>query len=326
MTISVIMPVYNVEKYISKSIKSLINQSFKDFELILVNDETKDRSIDIALEILKDTDINYKIINQPNSGVSLARNNGINNSSGEYIYFLDSDDYIEYDFLEKFNKKFKETNADIIYCDYRRVDEAGNVLTESSTNVIEKITSGKEMTLRLLRDELSIAIGCGVYKSEIIKKNNLKFDNNRKYAEDIIFIAKALLCSEKVIGINEKLAYYLRREGSATKSVSEKHLDCYYSFKDLLEFVEKNFNEEKEIIKTLKEYKIPYSICHIFAIFSRDESYKEKLLKFLNKEDVKVGLSRYRMISFNKKYLRYYIQCKLIKLFPKSTIILYKKL
>lgn len=324
MTISVIMPVYNVEKYIYKSIKSLTNQSFKDFELILVNDETKDRSIDIALDILINSDINYKIINQPNSGVSVARNNGINNSSGEYIYFLDSDDYVEDDFFEKINKKLKETDADIIYCDYRHVDEDGKILIESSTNVIEQVTSGKEMALKLLKDEFSIWVGSGIYKSEIIKKNNLRFDNNRKYAEDITFISKALLYSDKIVGINEKLAYYLRREGAVTKSVSEKHLDCYYSFKDLLEFVEKNFNEEKEIIKTLKEYKIPYSICHIFSMFMRDENYKDKLLKFLSKDEIKTSLNEYKMLSFNKKYLRYYIQCKLIRIYQ-STRLLYTR-
>lgn len=326
MTISVIMPVYNVENYISKSIQSLVNQSFKDFELILVNDETKDKSIDIALDILKNTDVNYKIINQSNSGVSVARNNGIDNSSGEYIYFLDSDDYVEKEFLGKFYEKFKETNADIIYCDYSHVDEKGNILLESSTSVIENISSGKEMALKLLRDEFSIWVGSGIYKSEIIKKNNIRFDSNRKYAEDINFIAKTLLYSNKVIGINEKLAYYLRREGAVTKSVSEKHLDCYYSFKDLMEFVQEYFPSEKEVIDVITEYKIPYSICHIFSMFSRDKDYKDKLLEFLSNDEIKTSLNRYRMISFNKKYLRYYVQCKVIRIFPKSTINLYRKL
>lgn len=326
MTISIIMPVYNVEKYISKSINSLVNQSFKDFELILVNDETKDKSIDIALDILKDTNLNYKIINQVNSGVSVARNNGIENCSGDYIYFLDSDDYVDKEFLEKFYKKINETNADIIYCDYSHVDEKNNILVKSSTRVIEKLSSGKEMALELLKDEFSIWVGSGIYRADIIKNNNIRFDNKRKYAEDIAFIVKTLLYSEKVVGINEKLAYYLRREGAVTKSISEKHLDCYYSFKDLLEFVEENFQEEEEIIKVLKEYKLPYAICHIFSMFSRDDNYTERLLKFLSNEEIKQSLNNYKMQSLNKKYLRYYIQCKLIDKFPKWTIDLYKKL
>lgn len=326
MTISIIMPVYNVENYISKSIESLVNQSFKDFELILVNDETKDKSIDIALDILKNTDIDYKVINQINSGVSVARNNGIDHSSGDYIYFLDSDDYIEEGFLEKFNKKIKETNADIIYCDYRHVDEKGNILVESSTNVFEEISLGKQIAIKLLKDEFSIWVGSGIYKAEILKKNNIRFDSRRKYAEDIVFIAKALLYSEKVVGINEKLANYLRREGAVTKSVSEKHLDCYYSFKDLLGFVEENFYKEKEIIEILKHYKLPYAICHIFSMFSRNEKYTDKLLMYLNNDEIRESLNSYKIQSFNKKYLRYYLQCKLIRSFPKFTINLYKKL
>lgn len=326
MTISIIIPVYNVENYISKTIKSLVNQTFKDFEVILINDETKDKSIDIAIGILKDTDINYRIINQVNSGVSAARNTGINNSTGDYIYFLDSDDYVEKDFLEKFYRKFKETNADIIYCDYKHVDEMGNVLVESSTSVTEDRTSGKEMTLKLLKDEFSIWIGSGIYKADIIKKNDIRFDSKRKYAEDITFISKALIYSENIVGINEKLAYYLRREGAVTQSVSEKHLDCYYSFKDLLEFIKENFPEENKVIYVLEEYKIPYSICHIFSMFSRDKNYSNKLLKFLNKDEIRRSLNNYKMQDFNKKYLRYYLQCKLIKTFPKFTINLYKKL
>ena len=326
MTISIIIPVYNVENYISKTIKSLVNQTFKDFEVILINDETKDKSIEIAIGILKDTDINYRIIDQANSGVSAARNTGITNSIGDYIYFIDSDDYIEKDFLEKFYRKFKETDADIIYCDYKHIDQYGNILVESSTSVTENILSGKEMVLKLLKDEFSIWVGSGIYKADIIKKNNIRFDCKRKYAEDITFISKALLYSENVVGINKKLAYYLRREGAVTQSVSEKHLDCYYSFKDLLIFIKENFPEENEVIDVLEEYKIPYSICHIFSMFSRDKNYNNKLLSFLSKDEIKKSLNSYKMQDFNKRYLRYYLQCKLIKIFPRFTINLYKKL
>lgn len=326
MTISIIMPVYNVEKYIAKSIKSLINQTYKDFELILINDETKDKSIEIALDLLKNTNIKYKVIDQKNSGVSAARNNGIENSIGDYIYFLDSDDYVSDTFLEKFYDKFKETNADIVYCDYKHIDENETILLDSSTDVSEKPSDGQDMALRFLKDEFSIWIGSGIYKAELIKNNNLKFDSNRRYAEDIVFISKALLYSKRIVGINEKLAYYLRREGAVTKSVSEKHLDCYYSFKDLLKFVEVNFENEKNIINVLKEYKIPYSICHVFSMFSRDEIYKERLIRFLNDKEVKKDIGNYKIQEFNKKYLRYYLQCKLIKAFPEATIKLFRKI
>lgn len=326
MIISVIMPVYNVEKYISKTINSLVNQTFKDFELILVNDETKDNSIDIALEILNGTNVKYKVINQINSGVSVARNKGIENSSGEYIYFLDSDDYINETFFEKFYEKIKSTDADIVYCDYSHVDEENNILVESSTKVISELKSGNEMALKLLKDEFSIWVGSAIYKAELIKNNNIRFDNRRKYAEDIVFITKALLYSKKVVGINEVLAYYLRREGAVTKSVSEKHLDCYYSFNDLLKFVRNEFDKEEEIIKVLEGYKIPYAICHIFATFSRDEKYKERLLSFLSDDEVKESLKKYKLLEFNKKYIRYYIQCNLIKIMPKCTISIYKRL
>ncbi len=120
--VSVITPVYNVEACIEKSVKSIINQTCKDFEYILIDDGSKDKSIEIAQNLLKDTDINYKILTQENSGVSAARNLGIKNAQGKYITFLDSDDYFNTEFIELMYKKAEECSCDVVFCDYSEVD------------------------------------------------------------------------------------------------------------------------------------------------------------------------------------------------------------
>ena len=120
--VSIITPVYNVEACIERNIKSIINQTCSDFELLLIDDGSQDRSIDIAKELLEKTELNYRIITQENAGVSAARNRGIKEASGEYITFLDSDDYFEDTFIEKMYNKAKETSCDVVFCDYSEVD------------------------------------------------------------------------------------------------------------------------------------------------------------------------------------------------------------
>ena len=115
--VSIITPVYNVEECIERCIDSVINQTYKDFELLLIDDGSKDKSIHIAKSLLEKTDINYKIITQNNSGVSAARNRGIEEASGEYITFLDSDDYVDSRFVELMYKKAETTKCDVVFCD-----------------------------------------------------------------------------------------------------------------------------------------------------------------------------------------------------------------
>ena len=112
-----------------------------------------------------------------------------------------------------------------------------NVLVENRTKYLNHFISGKEAALKQLNDDITIGMRSAIYKTSIIKENNLFFDSNRKYGEDMIFIVKALLYANKVISVNEVLAFYVIWETSVTNLVSLKHLDCYYSYVDLLKYV-----------------------------------------------------------------------------------------
>ena len=316
VSISIITPVYNVEVCIEKSIKSIISQTSRNFELILIDDGSKDKSIDIAKEILSGSDVNYKIITQKNSGVSVARNRGIEEASGEYITFLDSDDYIDSKFVELMYKKAQETQSDVVFCDYSEVDTKGNVLAANRAKCLNNFISGKEAAFKQLSGDIIIGMGSALYRTSIIKENNIFFDSSRKYAEDIVFTVKALLNMNKIIAVDNTLMFYVRWDTSVTNSVSLKHLDCYYSYVDLLEYIKKDDNL-KEIKKFLIEYKIPYAIGHIFSVLSRNKNFEEDLFKFLDKVDIKKSLNAYKIQKFNKKYIRYFIQCKGILYFPK---------
>lgn len=316
INVSIITPVYNVERCIHKTINSIINQSSKDFELLLIDDGSKDRSIEIARDLLEKSDINYRIITQENSGVSVARNRGIHEAVGEYVCFLDSDDYIHKDYIKLMYEKASEFNCDLVFCDYVQVDSKDNILVASTTRYLDNFIDGRDAALKQLSCDITIGMGSALYRTSIIKENNILFDSSRKYAEDVVFTVKALLNMKKIISVNEALMFYVRWDSSVTNAISLKHLDCYYSFVDLLEYV-KVQGDFKEIEKFLVEYKIPYAISHVFSILSRDEKFHEELFEFLKDDRVKKALKMYRLQRFDKNSIRYLIQCRGIRHCPK---------
>lgn len=324
VNVSIITPVYNVERCIEKTINSVINQSSKDFELILIDDGSEDKSIEIAKNLLINSDVNYRIIVQENSGVSSARNKGISQAEGKYICFLDSDDYIHKDYIKLMYEKASACNCDLVFCDYTQVDSKDKVLVESTTRFLEDFITGREAALKQLSCDITIGMGSALYKTSIIKENGIFFDSSRKYAEDVVFTVKALLNMDKIMSVSETLMFYVRWNSSVTNIVSLKHVDCYYSYVDLLEYI-KNKGNLEEIKKFLIEYKIPYSIAHIFSVLSRDKNFKEELFKFLNKEDVKEYLRAYKIQKINKNYIRYLIQCKGILYFPNALLKFFSK-
>jgi glycosyltransferase involved in cell wall biosynthesis len=323
--VSIITPVYNVEECIERCINSVINQTYKDFELLLIYDGSKYRSIDIAKNLLEKTHVNYNIITQNNSGVSAARNKGIEEATGEYITFLDSDDYIDPRFVELMFKKAETEKCDVVFCDYSEVDAEGKVLVKNRTKCIEKFIGPEEAALKQLRDDITIGMRSAIYKTSIIKDNNLFFDTKRKYGEDMIFIVKALLYADKVISVNEILAYYVIWGNSVTQNVSLKHLDCFFSYVDLLDYV-KEKGDLESIEKFLLEFKIPYSIAHIFSVLGSDSNFHKDLFDFLNKSDVRKYLKNYKIQRFDKNDIRYFVQCKGMIYCPKTLVKIFNKI
>ena len=128
-TISIIIPVYNVEKYLNKCLNSVIEQTYKNIEVILIDDGSTDNSGKICDEYAKN-DIRIKIIHQQNGGVSTARNNGLEHATGKYITFVDSDDYIEKEMIETMAKKIMKKNADIVICGVTDRDEENNIINK----------------------------------------------------------------------------------------------------------------------------------------------------------------------------------------------------
>ncbi len=189
--ISVIVPVYNVEKYLSRCIDSILNQTFSDFELILVDDGSPDQSGKICDEYaLKDSRV--KVIHKKNGGVSAARNTGIDEAVGEYIMFVDSDDYIDENML---SDMMIHNGVDAIFCGFTYVDKMGNKIKKCSVKdfcAIEKPLFIEKHYMKCKKNYIISGPCNKIFKTEVIKRNNVKFDETISICEDGSFVMNAL--------------------------------------------------------------------------------------------------------------------------------------
>ena len=235
--ISVIVPIYQVEEYIKDSITSIANQSFKDFEVILVNDGSIDHSVEIASEVLEKNCLDYKVIDQKNMGLSAARNSGIRNSSGEWIVCIDSDDVIHRDFLKKLYYGCINNNVDVGIANFRMVSKGDlwKFSDETSDNII--INQNDIMDRFLVRDIRIIAPGMLISK-KLLVSNELYYDEKIRFSEDQHFIWRLLFIINKIVYIETPIYNYLQRESSIMSSSSiEKVLTGYYAMSNLSEDV-----------------------------------------------------------------------------------------
>lgn len=217
--ISVIVPVYAVEEYLPKCIDSILDQSYRDFELILVDDGSPDRCGEICDEYAG-KDPRVKVIHKENGGVSAARNTGLDAATGEYIAFCDSDDYWHPDFLQRMLAEARRTEADLVACNYIYVDEQGEMLNE--LNLVPETVRVSDLEQRidnLVRDIMSGQKSCAVwnrlFKARIIRENSIRFCTEcENYAEDLGFITLFSCYAAVFTYISDKLYYYVNRCGS----------------------------------------------------------------------------------------------------------------
>ena len=203
--VSIIVPIYNSELYVSKCIESLLSQTYKNIEIVLINDGSKDSSQKIIGEYFKQYPDKIITYNQENQGSSVARNNGILFSTGDYITFVDSDDYVKNDYVEMFVKAAESSDADIVWGGFARINSQNKVFYKKvvKNNLFSKFTV-----------LLSVA---KFYKREFIIKENIKFGNN-KIGEDLDFILQATCCSKKIVTIPYCGYYYFYNEKSITNT------------------------------------------------------------------------------------------------------------
>lgn len=235
--LSIIVPVYNVEKYLPKCLESLIKQTLNDIEIICVNDGSMDNSLAILKEFAS-RDSRIRIIDNQHQGVAKTRNTGIEQSTGEYIGFVDSDDYIDIDFFEKLYNSATKSNSDIAIASILKHKNFFNIYNAKYTKEETAITIQDKIKLCEDKKHFFFYAWNKIYHSGFIKKNNIKFSEGQIY-EDVMFAIKALYYSNKIISVYGTKYHYIEHENSLTKykdKTGEKEHDLIKAYSELQEF------------------------------------------------------------------------------------------
>lgn len=218
--VSIIVPMYNSEKYLDKCIESILNQDYKNIELILVNDGSIDNTEKIARSYAK-KDKRVIVINQENMGVSEARNNGINHSFGEYITFIDSDDFIDSDFISYYVKLIEKNNVDVVLSRMPIKYRDDMIIPAQKVEKIE-IIDGRECALEMLYYKIFISSWNKLFRKDLLINNNIFFEKNLSFGEGFNFSVDAFMKAKKVC-ITSICKYYYRVDN--IESVMTKYSD-----------------------------------------------------------------------------------------------------
>lgn len=295
--ISVIIPVFNVEKYLTECLKSIVNQTFKDIEIICVNDGSTDNSLSILNNFASNNRC-IKIINQENKGAGAARNRGMRDATGEYLYFLDSDDFVSTKFLEKMYNKITKTGSDICICKNFNLDMNTSaqkpVFNENphffSLKSLKNLYS-KDKIFNKYNSSNDLFQLCNIppytklYRHDFIKQNNIKFQEIRT-CNDVFFNFYSLACANSIVIINEKLVVHRFGHDSLSKNRA-KSIECI-----LLAFSElENALKDKCMFTPLREtfYKRARK-CFKYELGQIDDAniykyWNDKLCQYLSAEN-----------------------------------------
>lgn len=266
--VSVIVPIYNVEKYLEKCINSLLSQTLEDIQIILVNDGSKDNSGNIAREYEKNNKNRIIYVEKENGGLSDARNYGLKYATGDFIAFLDSDDYIEKNAYEEMYNKAIEENADYVECDF--IWEFPN-----------KIRVDKQYPYKNKKEMLSfvrVVAWNKLIKRQLITDNNLEFPKGLRY-EDVEFTYKLIPFVNKFAYVDKPFIHYVQREGSIANVQNERTAEIFTVLDNVIEFYKKNNIYEKyrdELEYNYARYLLCSSLKRMCKI--KDKTIREKLL------------------------------------------------
>ena len=231
---SVIIPVYNVENYISKCLDSLVNQTYKDLEIIIVNDGSTDKSLDIVLNYQKKYS-NIKLFNIDNHGQSYARNYGLKYARGIYISFIDSDDYVDTNLFLEIDNFLKNKNYDIVMFSYKAISKDGKVLFHKDFDVDDNYNVS---SIEYLFSDPSV--WNKIYKKEFLDKISFHLPEGMIY-EDYCYIPTLIKYSPKIGYIKKSLYYYVYSDASTTRNIEYKE-----KYEDLIKASNILYNEFKD--------------------------------------------------------------------------------
>lgn len=306
MKLSVIVPIFNVEKYIQACAASILNQSYQDFEILFINDGSTDQSIEllrITLNKLTISSSKYKILDKINGGLSDARNYGIKNARGQYLAFIDSDDMIDLYMFEKMMNKIEESDCDVVCCDMFYQDE-------STLNL--KISSAGNFRCSSIRENLDLLkinnSACNkIYKRMLFE--DIEFPKGRFY-EDLFTIPLILLKAKKVCHLEEPLYYYLQRSNSIVRQLDNRIFDIYDAIYSLEKPVLEAKVEPNQWLRIKQEMYITHGLFLTTLRLKKAETYK--LRSKLFRENIEILTKFYKQWDKDRNIQTYPLKTRII--------------
>lgn len=324
--ISVIIPIYNAEKYLRECIDSVINQTLKEIEIICINDGSTDDSLKILKEY-EQKDKRIKLLSQKNQGAGKARNLGLEVAKGEYFAFIDADDFYDNDFCKQMYTKANVTNADVVICQAIGYDTLNNKYYSMPWSLVKEYLPSKEIfNYKDIKNYIFIFSQNWnwnkLFKKEFIDKNNITFQNLFR-TNDLLFTCKALIQANKITTIKNELVNY--RTGFSTNSQSTNYLypyDFYKAFKALREWLI-SIDKYEEVKQSYVNWALGGLVYNIDSIGIN--SIKKRCGKFIYNKGLKnLGLTTlyykkiYKQVDYEKFIKQYYKFNKKIFGFEKS--------
>ncbi len=301
--VSVVVPVYNVEQYLEKCIESIINQTYEDLEIILVDDGSTDVSPSIC-DKWKDLDSRIIVVHKENGGLSSARNAGLEVSSGEYIMFEDSDDWLESDIIEKCVEKIEEEESDLVIFGYRKVNEEGLILGQFTFG--DGTYTNSEMASQLHQRIIEMSFGYAwnkLYRLNVIRKAGIKNDERVIDREDLYFNLCLFNHLTKISFLDYVGYYYLQRKASLLHNKDDSRINSLDSFCEKMSNIDiMNQEIKSKVINMILLHYI--SDCLIKNIIWNKKLKKREKLQLMNSTINKCNyLDKLYYDQDNPKYL-----------------------
>lgn len=315
--ISVIIPVYNIETYIETCLDSIINQTYSNLEIIIINDGSKDNTHKIC-DAYKEKDERIVVKHQQNVGVAVSRNNGIKMATGKYICFVDGDDYIKIDMIQLLADAMK--HAEMAINSLVRFNEEKKFPKYD----IERFFSSNpiELLLDLLKNDKFISCCRCMFKKDIIDKNNLIFTPDRKYGEDLEFTHKYMLNCQQITYVDDAEYFYRKTTQSAMSKATYLKFQDIDAMQSFLEYAESHLPRDKVniLFNATNNNRFIHTIyITIINLLIHKESIF-KILSYMKKHDLEKILQNATV----DKHKDYYLFWKLWKISPIVCLITYK--
>ena len=283
--VSVIIPVFNCGEYIGDTLKSVIAQDFPDYEIIVIDDGSTDNSLQVINQTLRGCGVPYRIIHQENAGVSVARNHGIDISSGEYLVFVDGDDFVMPNHLSELYNNIRDFGL----TQFAKKD--GDELSNPNYFDFESISTD-EFIKKELRMEILFNFFQLMYRSDIIKDNNIRFTPGVVYGEDTEFALKALIHGDRIHISNEVTYYYVQRSDSAIRTTEFRRFDVVDIFENLVDYY--RINGKNELANLIITSRIPKAIFGNMNYFFYSCYGFDEVMYVMKKKGLFSKLARYR--------------------------------